>query len=205
MELDPEVHAHPHATGHRWIDITIAIAALAVSIVSIVIAIENESAMRELVTANSWPYLQLMQGNATPDGRLVIHFDVRNAGIGPATLEKLVVTYAGQPVHDAPDLLARCCGVAATAHLAIGVNLVAHRVFASHDSMSFLTVPKNDADAAAWERLDAQRLKIDMRACYSSVFDEHWVTGMRQPKAIRVKSCDVLAGPDYDEDLLSAP
>jgi hypothetical protein len=202
MELEPEVHAHRHSTGHRWIDLAIAFGALAVSALSIVIALQNEAAMRRLVTASSWPYLQLMHGNARPDGEHVIHFDVRNAGVGPATLEKLVVTYAGQPMRDARELLARCCGVDVSSKLQIGINLVPHRVFASRESLSFLEVERTEENAATWDRLDAERLKIDMQVCYSSVFDEYWVTSLKQPKAIRVKSCDVLSGTPYDEDLL---
>jgi hypothetical protein len=205
MELGPEVHAHRHSAGHRWVDLALALGALAVSITSIVIALENESAMRRLVTANSWPYLQLMHGNVQADGEHVIHFDVRNAGVGPATLEKLVVSYAGQPVHNARELLARCCGFdPATASFPIGINAVEHYVFTSHEDVSFLSVPRSQESAAIWDRLDTQRLKIDMEACYSSVFDEYWKTSLKHPKAVRVKSCDALRGPSYDEDLLDA-
>ena len=108
MELEPETHVHPHKVGHRWIDLALALGALALSIGSIVIAIQNEAAMKRLVTANSWPYLQLGHGNVR-DGAEVIHFDVRNTGIGPAMLEKLVVSYRGQPLREARELLARCC------------------------------------------------------------------------------------------------
>jgi hypothetical protein len=206
MELEPEAHGHRHSTGHRWIDMVLALAALGVSVLSIVIALENESAMRRLVTANSWPYLQLMHGNALPNGEHVIHFDVRNAGVGPATLEKLVVTYAGQPVRNGHELLARCCGVdAATAKFPIIINAVEHYVFAAREDVSFLNVPRSEENAAIWDRLNTERLKIDMHACYSSVFDEYWMTSLRHPKAVRVKSCDVLGGPSYDEDLYDSP
>jgi hypothetical protein len=32
------------------------------------------------------------------NGEAVIHFDLKNAGIGPATIDKLVVRYDGRPV-----------------------------------------------------------------------------------------------------------
>jgi hypothetical protein len=108
MELDSEVHSHPHKIGHRWIDIVLASSALVLSIASIILSVENESNMRRLVTANSWPYIGLSHGNES-NGEAIIHFDVRNAGIGPAVLEKLVVTYDGQPVRTAEELIARCC------------------------------------------------------------------------------------------------
>jgi hypothetical protein len=98
MELDPEVHSHAPKIGHRWVDLALAISVLAMSATSIIIALQNEASMRRLVTANSWPYMELIHGNEK-DGQAVIHFDIKNAGIGPATLEKLVVRYNGQPVN----------------------------------------------------------------------------------------------------------
>lgn len=200
MEHAPEVHAHHHPTGHRWIDLILAAAALVLSIVSIVIALENEAAMRRLVTANSWPYLHLQHGNAIPSGEPVIHFDVLSQGVGPATLDKLVVTYAGRPVRNARELLARCCGVGDQSKVPFIINVVPHYVFAAREQMAFLSVPKTEEDADIWQRLNQERFKIDMQACYSSVFDEHWITSLSRPKAIPVKSCDTLAGPAYDEN-----
>jgi hypothetical protein len=205
MELAPEVHTHRHSSGHRWVDLILALGALVLSIVSIVIALESESVMRRLVTANSWPYLHLQHGNTLPTGEHVIHFDVRNSGVGPATVEKLVVTYAGQPVRNAQELLSRCCGVSAATDLGIAINAVPHYVFAPREEVSFLQVPNSAEHAAIWERLNAERFKVDIHVCYSSVFDEHWVTGLRQPRAVSVSSCDALTGPAYDENLYDPP
>ena len=84
MELNSEVHSHPHKVGHAWLDIVLASSALALSIASIIISIQNESNMRRLVTANSWPCLRVFHGNQTNDGEAVIHFNVRNVGVGSA-------------------------------------------------------------------------------------------------------------------------
>jgi hypothetical protein len=201
MELDPEAHAHPHATGHRWLDLALAFGAFAVSVASIAIALQNESAMKRLVLANSWPYIELSHGNAS-DGKQVIHFDVRNAGIGPARLDKLVVSYAGQPVSSALDLLARCCSDAP--HGSMDINLVNGRVFAARDEMSFLAVTRSEANAALWDKLNTERFKVDIGACYSSVFDEHWITYLRHPKPVPAKDCSELQGASYDAALYDA-
>src|ERR1700735_1231987 len=107
MELDPAVHSHAPKVGHRWVDLALALSVLAISVASIIIALENEANMRRLVTANSWPYIEMIHGNEK-NGEAVIHFDLKNAGIGPATLEKLVVRYDGQPVRTGRELLERC-------------------------------------------------------------------------------------------------
>jgi hypothetical protein len=196
METGAEIHAH-HAVGNRWIDLFLALSALILSITSIVIAIENDRAMQRLVTANSWPYLQLLHGNALP-GTHDLHFDVTNVGIGPAMIEKLVVTYEGHPVRDAFDLLTRCCGPESTwGNPEFEINAVTARVLPARETIYFLKVPQQESDLGLWKRLEAARFKIGMAVCYGSVFGEHWITSMGEVKARSVKSCDALAGEPY--------
>jgi hypothetical protein len=202
MELNPEVHSHPHKLGHRWIDMVLASTALLVSIASIIIAIQNESNMRRLVTANSWPYIALNQGNEK-DGEAVVHFDVRNAGIGPATLEKLVVTYDGRPVRTSVELVKLCCAGAGgfDAIQRASIDVVQGRVFTPREETSFFSVRKSDTDGSMWEKLNVERFKLGMSVCYSSVFGEHWITSFGNPSPVSVNSCDALAGPAYDSHL----
>jgi hypothetical protein len=197
MEAGAEIHTHHHAVGHRWIDLALAAGALILSVTSIVIAIQNEHAMQRLVTANSWPYLELSHGNGL-DGTRALHFDVTNAGIGPAMIEKLVVTYEGQPVRDARELLTRCCGPESTwGNPDAEINTVAARVLPARETIYFLKVPQQGSNLEVWNRLDAARFKIRMAVCYSSVFGEHWITTLGEAKARSVKSCDALAGAPY--------
>jgi hypothetical protein len=197
MESGAEVHAHRHTVGHRWIDLALALSALILSVTSIVIAIENDRAMQRLVTANSWPYLQLSHGNALA-GAHALHFDVTNVGIGPAMLEKLVLTYEGQPVGDSYDLLSRCCGPeSAWGDTNLEINTVSARVLPARETITFLKVPQQDSNLDFWKRLDAARFKIGMAVCYSSVFGEHWITTLGEARARSVKSCDALPGAPY--------
>jgi hypothetical protein len=172
------------------------------SITSIFISVQNEAAMRRLVTANSWPYLQLGHGNSR-EGERVIHFDVSNAGIGPATLEKMVVSYAGKPVATARELLIACCDVANLSH--VEIDSVARHVFAPREHMSFLQVGKTLGNDVLWEKLNTERFKVDLKVCYSSVFAEYWITSLRDPKPVSVPSCDGLGGPAYEAALYEEP
>lgn len=205
MELDPEVHAHghKHETGHRWIDLALALSALVLSITSIIIAIENDHAMKNLVTANSWPYLEMGNGNLMDDSS-VIHFDVKNAGVGPALIEKFVVTYAGQPVGGTRELLRRCCNIQdadlAGKKLDINVDQVSDRVLSAHDDVAFLQLPKNGANDDLWQKLNTERFKIGMSACYSSVLGEHWITSSSGVKPRSVDSCAQLQGSSFNSD-----
>jgi hypothetical protein len=202
MELASEVHSHPHKVGHRWIDIVLASSALVLSIASIVLSIQNESNMRRLVTANSWPYISVYHGNES-NGEAIIHFNVRNAGIGPAMLEKLVVTYDGQAVRTANELLERCCASAGglNAIHRLSINLVENQVLSPREDTAFLSLRKSDTEGAVWDKLNVERLKIGMSACYSSVFGERWITGTGRPRPVSIKSCDALPGPAWDANL----
>jgi hypothetical protein len=198
MELDPEIHSHAPKVGHRWIDLALAVSVLAMSAASIIIALENESSMRRLVTANSWPYIALNHGNIQKNGEAVIHFDIRNAGIGPATVEKLVMRYDGQPVRTGRDLIKQVFGSNIDAVHRLAINMVENQVLPPREDITFLAVSKSDVAPEIWEKLDAARMKVDMAACYSSVFNEHWTTSLRNPKPVSVKTCDELPGPAYD-------
>jgi hypothetical protein len=201
------VHGHHHKIGHRWIDLALALSALLLSIASITIAIENDRSMKRLVTANSWPYLEMGHGNAL-DGQPTIHFSVENAGIGPAMIEKFVVAYDGQPVNGSKDLLARCCGTPDNPHaenVGAFIDLVAERVMAAHENIQFLQLTRQDNNLGVWNKLNTARFKIDMSICYSSVFGEHWITSMNRVKPRSVDSCDELQGPNYDTYLLHPP
>lgn len=204
MELDAEVHSHHHKVGHRWIDLALALSALILSITSILIAIQNDHAMHNLVTANSWPYLEMGNGNAK-DNAPAIHFDVKNAGIGPALIEKFVVTYDGQAVADENDLLAKCCGIQgkeSSSKLDVYVDMITGRVLPARESIAFFELAKTDENRDTWEKLNVARFKVGMSACYSSVFGEHWITTLGNAKPRSVESCDALPGPSYDADLL---
>jgi hypothetical protein len=157
--------------------------------------------MQRLVTANSWPYIGLSHGNMSSEGEAVIHFDVRNAGIGPATVEKLVVTYNGQPVRSATELLEQCCASAGgpDAIQRVSVNVVENQVLSPREETAFLTVRKSDTQGAVWDKLNVERMKVGISACYSSVFGERWITSMKRPQPLSVESCDALPGPGYDE------
>jgi hypothetical protein len=204
VQVEPEVEHETHKIGHKWIDLALSLSALFLSITSIVISISNDRDMQRLVTANSWPYLELGHGNAGEDGGPTIHFNIKNAGIGPAMIEKFVLSYDGQRVSNADELLRRCCGLGdSKVPWHYSSDLITGRVLPARESILFLQVPRQDANAALWDKLQIERMKIGMAVCYSSVFGEHWITGLSRRAPRRVQSCKELDGTGYDEMLFS--
>lgn len=66
-----ESHAHghrPHTTGFRWLDISLALSAFVVSIGSLWLTVHNARTMERLVTANSYPNVDIGFGNQVDPG-----------------------------------------------------------------------------------------------------------------------------------------
>jgi hypothetical protein len=203
MKPEHETPHVAHSTGRRWLDLTLALSAMFVSIVSLVVAVHHGKAMDRLVAANSWPFLMYGTSNTDPQGHRSISLNIENDGVGPARVQTFEVWWQGQPVSTAPELLQRCCmadtktpidsTTARSLHLVIGQ--IASRVMRAGDTEAFLSLELEDTNADIWHRLDVARLQLKMRACYCSVFDECWQTDLEHTSAKRVASCPAAKVP----------
>lgn len=197
MTPEHEAAHQPHGTGRRWLDLTLALSAMFVSIVSLAIAVHHGNAMDRLVAANSWPFLMYSTDNLDPQGNRRISLKVENAGVGPARIQTFEVWWRGQPVASSPELLSRCCMSdsagpvdATTARsLELVIGQIPSRVLRAGDAETFLSLKLEPANADIWHRLDVARLQLKMRACYCSVFEECWNTDLVQTSARRVSRC----------------
>ena len=204
MESGPEHAHHPHATGHRWLDILLAASAMLVSIVSLVVAVNHGRTMEKmaeanarLVAANSWPFLQYSTGNVGPNGQRMIELRVANDGVGPARVETFEVWWHDKPVATPQALLDACCsdGTAAVSTHGVQEDLVAPTIMRAGAMAAFLSLEQNADNAATWNRLNAARLHLRLRACFCSVFDECWTGDLTSTHANRVDKCPTPAVP----------
>jgi hypothetical protein len=205
MELEPEVHAHSHKSGHSLVDLLLALSALVLSIVSMIIAIQNHHAMKELVMANSWPYLRHESSNVGNSGGAEVNLGFTNAGIGPALIEKFTVSYQGKPIKNTPDLLLHCCVKDAGDLHASQANIITGEMnglaVSAKEAVTFLRMPKPGEGPLAemWQKLDRARPHVVTAVCYRSVLDDHWITTSNDFRPRQVESCDALPGPAYKE------
>jgi hypothetical protein len=190
--------AHPHhPTGHRWLDLTLALCAMFVSVVSLIVAVRHGVTMDRLVAANSWPFLTYHTSNQDAEGKPRIALIMVNAGVGPARVETFEVWWQGQPVASGDELLTRCCllkpggalDLSGVRALGLSLGIVAPAVLRAGDSQDILSMTQTEANADVWQRLDTARLNLRMRACYCSVFDECWVTDLIQTGVKEVAVC----------------
>lgn len=198
---------NPRKTGHRWIDLIVAVSALSISLVSILVARDTSQTMEQLAHASFWPFLQLGSGNVTDDGAHAIAFGVENVGTGPARIHSYEVQVDGRPIpsegHLLTNILNACCAAEYAAALeANGGSMIAvygsevsspasNRFLAPNDNITAIRWPRTDANRELWTMLDMarQRGRITMSTCYCSVFDECWVARSHAFPPEQVESC----------------
>lgn len=186
-ELD---HPHPKHTGHRWLDISLSLCAFAVSLISLWIAVHHGKTMERLVASNSYPNIDVENGNSFLDGKESVFLKLNNTGVGPARLRTVAITFDGEPVRSLQDMLKRCCGVSEG-------DLV--RYFKSGDvrgamipaggSIELFRWVSTDANNAQYVPFRSSQEKIGIDICYCSVFDECYRTNGERMEPRRVESC----------------
>jgi hypothetical protein len=195
MTPEPEVHHHPHRTGHRLIDLAVPLSALAVSVISLVVAIHYGRTMREmadanarLVQANSWPLLQFTTGNANEAGQPEITLKIENAGVGPAKLISLEIFLGEDRIRTPRDLINSLEPAAGRPQLSLGTTLP--MVLRAGNDALILGL-KREGQETLWNKLNTARFELRFRACYCSVFDECWVSDLATVSPQRVEHCAV--------------
>ena len=140
----------PHKTGFLWLDLILGAAAIFLSVVSLVVALRADHTQEELLAASVWPYVQLGGSNA---GNHAI-VQIKNAGVGPARIRWMTVTYRGKALRGLSDLLHACCEDPKTKPLlASGIySTVSHTVLVTHETVDVIDVgtrPSTMASAVA--------------------------------------------------------
>lgn len=208
---DPKLETTEHPahvkTGHRRVDFMLGIAAVVISVVSIFVAYHTSHSMEKLVHANSWPFLQLGHGNAFGETLAVgesasaqVYFTVMNAGTGPAVIHDFEFRLDGQAIPAdggaIESFLKACCLDQMTEGVQIGPTAsspVSQTLLAPNTDLTILRWPLNTENRNLWLALDRARQqgKIEMTACYCSVFDECWVANTTSFPPRSVASCEV--------------
>jgi len=217
MDAPEAPHNHPSHTGHRWLDISLGLCAMFVSVVSLFVAVEHGRTMQRMADANArmvdenaWPFVQFSDHNADDQGNADVRLELTNEGIGPARIETFELWWDGKPISWRGALLQACCvttpveteeAKAASA----SIDIAAPRILRAGEHVDFFALARDPENTDVWKKLDIGRSKITTRVCYCSVFDQCWVQvsgrglSREDPKKIihpdRVDSCVVPAVP----------
>jgi len=207
MTSEHEIQHHTHRTGHRLLDLALPISALAVSVISLVIAVHHGRTMQDmakenarLVQANSWPLLQYTTGNANAEGQAEISMKIENAGVGPAKIVSLEIFLQDQPIRRPADLIRALDPTEPRPLLSLGVNLP---MVLRPGTDTLIIGMKREGFEALWDKLNRERFRMRFRACYCSVFDECWLSDLVTVSPQPVDQC--TKSPDSFSYLDPAP
>ena len=207
MMSEQEGAADVHKSGHRWIDISVAVCALVISVTSLWVAVRHGHTMERmaeanarLVSANSYPLLQHFQSSARSlqslgdaQESLVASLNVVNSGVGPAKIETLEVFWKGRAVRTIRELLAACCQLdsATTEALAASIETsdLQGTMLRAGDVRRLLVIPRTAETQDLANRFYGNYADVKMRACYCSVFDECWLSDLRTLHPQTVTQC----------------
>lgn len=202
MEHESHPHHHPHGTGLRWLDVTLAVAAAIVSLVSLWLGLHSAHSMEKLVAANSYPYLDLMRSSHSlnSDGsglnRPKVEYEIVNNGVGPARIEWVELSYKGKPVANLRELGEACCD--AKPGEFSGMNArggVAASLIRPGGSLVMFSWPQPEAPNTKFAALHKEMNNIVYSACYCSVFDECYIRKDDDQKPQAVEQCVAPAKP----------
>jgi hypothetical protein len=177
----------------RWMDMSIAGAALFVSAVSLWVGIRTEEANEKLVMASTWPFLQVVASNSTTDGKPILSFSVVNEGVGPAKIESFEVFWKGRPFSSVHELMETCCGYRKLGgpirpgqmQTKLLTGSVQGIVLRSGESEAFVIYNLGPDNVAVWNAMSDVRAHLKYRLCYCSALDECWRTALTEERVSR--------------------
>lgn len=198
----PEVHSHAHGhTGRKWLDVTLGVAAIAISLFSAVMTLQHGHAMEKMVDQNArmvqastWPYVTVADSNGDAAGHRLYKIVVLNNGVGPAKVESLKLFYDGKPARDVFDLAGRVARADGETGRVAVIGSGIGGVIPARQTVPILTVQAPTSPDALVAAFGRARAKIDVRLCYCSIFEDCWTTTSNDPAPRQVRSCNRDAG-----------
>lgn len=193
----------------RWIEITIALSVVVISVASLFVAVFQGHVMQRQLEASVLPILSYNHGNYDDEREEArITLTLGNRGLGPAEIQRVSLHYGGQSYRNIHELIMACCQD--TAHqtqdaqhaawqslireggLFITTSTLTNALLSPGDEVNFVTIarPETEVAQAVWSRLDHARWELDMSVCYCSVFDQCWQTEFPENTRTSVRSCD---------------
>ncbi|MGI4745088.1 MAG: hypothetical protein ACRYGI_13880 [Janthinobacterium lividum] len=209
IETDADgIHARPPRIGHRWADLILALSAITISVISLFVAIDHGRTEEKLVTASTWPFLIYSANHTSASGAdhktKAIEFSIRNAGVGPAHIQSIVISFNGKPVRSAGELLTACCGFAgATVDDRIAGGETSERsilgVLPAREEIDFLGAQELPNDDTLRQALNTSESGLSFSACYCSVLDKCWTSNLKNTSIPKPVDQCVASADDYHD------
>ncbi|MFL6731727.1 MAG: hypothetical protein ACJ8EP_05225 [Sphingomicrobium sp.] len=191
----------------RWLsssEILVTLPTLVISLALAYFSFVQADAARKMQRSGTWPYVSFDTGNISPEGKAEISFNLSNDGVGPARLEGMEFIYRGRPMSSPLQFLHECCG--GDNKLALTTSGVGG-VLRPGEKRTFISLAKNDVNAAIWNKLNNERWKVTLRTCYCSIFDDCWFfdNSKARPDAVEVCPAEWATFEERSEERTAAP
>jgi hypothetical protein len=199
MDIGPEIEPHPHHhTGRQWVDVVLGVSVILISLISLMLAVENGNAMKRLVQANSWPFVIADTSNTDENGAPLLGFRIQNKGVGPAKIQSLEVFYKDKPMPNPRTLIHTILGPSANGAVVHYIaSSVVGNVLSSKEAVTFFSVKDKSINPKYLQQLADANKDIGFRTCYCSVFDECWTLNIvdRLAPPQPIKTCPIPKVP----------
>jgi hypothetical protein len=202
----PEVeqHHHHHRSGHGWLDITLGVSAVFISLMSLFLAIQHGRVMEKMVEASTWAFVTVVSSNIDTNYTPHTHLTIVNKGVGPATVEDVELFYQGiaQPgPHALVNAILKVKPGEKEIHGYFKSD-VHGIVLSAKEEVNFLDFNVTSYSPEQYSTLAHAISTLPFRVCYCSVLHQCAVVDSRKDQgrhAAAVEACSVPATP-FEED-----
>jgi hypothetical protein len=190
-------HHHHHHTGHRWLDITLAVSAVFISLLSLFLALQHGRVMEKMVEANTWAFVTVGFSDSDYDYTPHVRLIAVNKGVGPAQVVSLEVFYNGVAQAGAHALMnAMLKPSDPSRHQQILQSDVVGAVFSAKEELNFLDFNVKNFTPEEYATITREVSKLTFRVCYCSVLGECSVLDTaKSARPVAVKACSVPKTP----------
>lgn len=156
--------------GHLLFAVPAMIGSLALAYFAFVQA----DATRKMQIGSAMPFVTYGTSNVDDEGNEEISLTLANNGVGPAIMGPLEIRYRGEPMQDAAQLLERCCGMGPGSKAPFMTSPSSDVAVRPGENVKFFRLKRTAQNGEVWERLNAERWNLEVRACYCSIYKDCW-------------------------------
>lgn len=159
-------------------------------------------ATERMQMASVWPRVAYGSSNVSADGKRRITLSLFNQGVGPARVRAVEVRYGGRAYPGLRQIVSACCTNGPT-KVGLGLSTVRGEVIRPGEELLFGLLEPGMTPASVYDRFNAERMKLQVRVCYCSVFDDCWTVEGSTAEPQPVAQCPANWVPFNDAGLVA--
>lgn len=153
-------------------EVIVAVAAIAVSVMTLFVYIYQARIMIAQQHTSVWPHLEVSDTYTSTDAEQDFYFEVSNKGVGPALVKQTKLTLDGKPYANSMEMLGDLLGEKQRDSLWILYSSVSNRVLAPGDQVKIFHI--KNWKGARIPNIEVKRIRFTV--CYCSIYDDCWST-----------------------------